>query len=136
MKDMRVKLSILWVFAVFNYLYADVIALFDLTGSKKAIAGNTGAPHMTQGVLLGIAIFMEIPIAMVVLSRILKYRTNRWANIIAGGLETAVVFISTVLWPLFTGTPPTYYYIFFGTIEIACTSLIVWFAWKWPEEAT
>jgi hypothetical protein len=24
--------------------------------------------------------------------------------------------------------------LFFGTIEVACTSLIVWYAWRWPRE--
>jgi threonine/homoserine/homoserine lactone efflux protein len=30
---------------------------------------------------------------------------------------------------------PTTYYAFFKVIEVACTALIVWFAWKWrnPE---
>ena len=135
MENMRVKLSTLWVFATLNYLYADVIALFDLVGSKRATTGNTGPPHMTQGVLLGIAIFMEIPIAMVVLSRVLKYRANRWANIIAGTIETAAVVLSTVFFPILNGTPPTLYYLFLGTIEVVCTSLIVWYAWKWPKEA-
>ena len=73
---------------------------------------------------------MEIPIAMVLLSQILKYRANRWANIITAIIMTAVQFSS-----LFFGSPPTIYYIFFSIIEISCTALIVWFAWKWrnPE---
>jgi hypothetical protein len=29
------------------------------------------------------------------------------------------------------GTRPTLYYLFFAAIEIACTSLIVWYAWHW-----
>lgn len=26
---------------------------------------------------------------------------------------------------------PTIYYVFFSAIEIVCTSMIVWYAWKW-----
>jgi hypothetical protein len=72
---------------------------------------------------------METSIAMVLLSRVLKYRANRWANIIAGIINTAAVSFS-----LFAGKPAPYY-VFFATIEIACTSFIVWYAWKWrnPE---
>ena len=33
---------------------------------------------------------------------------------------------------LFAGTP-THYYIFFSIIEIACTSFIVCYAWKWTN---
>ena len=129
MKDMKVKLSTLWVFVMFNYIYADILTLMDPAVLKEIITGTVGGLEMTQGFLLGAAILMEIPIAMVVLSRVLKYRANRWANIIAGTIKTAAVFLS-----LFVGTPAMYY-TFFATIEIACTLLIVWYAWKWvnPE---
>lgn len=128
MEDMKVKLSILWIFVLFNYLYADVLTLMDPELFKQFITGNVGGIHFTQGFLLGAAILMEIPIAMVLLSRVLKHRVNRWANIIAGILMTVVQFSS-----LFFGSPPTMYYIFFSIIEIACTALIVWYAWKWTN---
>ena len=75
---------------------------------------------------------MEIPIAMVILSRILKYRANRWTNIIAGTIMAAVQILT-----LFIGIP-TIYYVFFSVIEIACVLFIVWTAWKWknPENVT
>ena len=82
---------------------------------------------MTQGFLLGAAILVEIPIAMVLLSRFLTYRANRWANILAGSVMTVVQFST-----LFFGTS-TIYYVFFSIIEIATTVLIVWFAWNWRE---
>ncbi len=129
MKDMKVKLSTLWVFVMFNYIYADILTLMDPAVLKEIITGTVGGLEMTQGFLLGAAILMETAIVMVVLSRVLKYRANRWANIIAGVIHTAAVFLS-----LFVGTPAMYY-TFFATIEIACTLLIVWYAWKWvnPE---
>jgi hypothetical protein len=130
MEAMKVKVSTLWIFAMFNYLYCDVLALFDPVTQKSITTGAAGGLQFTQGFLLGAAVLMEIPIAAVLLSQVLKYRANRWANIIAGIIMTAIQFLS-----LFAGTPPTLYYIFFSTIEIACTLLIVWFAWKWrnPE---
>ena len=72
---------------------------------------------------------MEIPIAMVLLSRVLKYRANRWANIIAGTIMTVALILT-----LFVAVP-TLYYVFFSVIEITCTAVIVWYAWKWrnPE---
>ncbi len=127
MRDMKVKLSLLWTFAMFNYLYADVTALMDSSVLKELMKGYAGPIQITQGFLLGGAILMETAIAMVLLSRVLKYRANRWANIIAGVIHTAAVFSS-----MFVGTPAPYY-IFFGTIEIACTLLIIWYAWKWPK---
>jgi hypothetical protein len=70
---------------------------------------------------------METAIAMVLLSRILRYRANSWANIVVGVIHTVAVFAS-----MFVGTPDPYY-LFFGTNEIACTLFIVWYAWTWPN---
>jgi threonine/homoserine/homoserine lactone efflux protein len=96
---------------------------------KQYMTGNVNGMQINQGFLLGASILMEIPIAMVLLSRILKNRANRWANIIAGAIMTIVQFLALV------ATPPTPYGIFFSIIEIASTALIVWFAWNWrnPE---
>ena len=121
MQDRKVVLSTLWIFATLNYLYADVFTLFFSPAAKEAMT-------MTAGMVLGFAVLMETAIAMVLLARILRYRANRSANIIAGVLHTAAV-----VWSLFGGTPPALYYIFFATIEIACTLFIVWYAWKWAN---
>jgi hypothetical protein len=127
MEDMKIKFQTLWIFVMFNYLYCDVLGLHDPTVLKELITGHAGSLQITQEFLLGAAILMETAIAMVLLSRVLKYRANRWANIIAGVIHTAAVSLS-----MFVGKPALYY-IFFGTIEIVCTSLIVWYAWRWTN---
>jgi hypothetical protein len=126
--DMRARLSTLWIFVMFNYLYCDVLGLMDPESLKGFMNGNVGGIEITQGFLLSASILMEIPIAMVLLSRVLKYRANRWANIVAGILMTVVQFST-----LFFGSSPTPFYLFFSVIEIACTSVIVWYAWKSPD---
>ena len=131
MVDRKVGLSTLWVFVMFNFLYADVIALFDVVYNGKPGA-NGGSIQFTPGTLLGVSVLMEIPIAMVVLSRVLKYRPNRWTNIVAGIAYTAVTLIVQFILPLSNGTATTYY-LFFGAIEILSTLLIVWYAWKCPK---
>ncbi len=130
MDGIKARFSTLWIFVVLNYLYCDVVSLMDPELLKQYMAGNVGGIHMTQGFLLSAAILMEISISMVLLSRVLEFGANRWANIIAGTITTAVQFST-----LFFGSSPTSYYIFFSIIEIACTALIVWYAWKWrnPE---
>jgi Family of unknown function (DUF6326) len=122
MKDRKVTLSTLWIFAVLNYIYADVFTAMDpLT--------DNGSVHMTHGLMLGAAVLMETAIVMIPLSRILKYRVNRWANIVAGAIHTAAVILS-----LFVGrTVPPSYYVFFASVEIVSTSVIVCYAWKWPN---
>jgi len=119
--DIKVKLSTLWIFVLFNMIYADIISLMDPASPiREAMKGAALPP----GGLLAGAILMETSIAMVLLSRVLKRQANRWANIVAGAIN-----IVAVIW----GGQPRSYYIFYATIEVLCMSLIVWHAWKWSD---
>jgi hypothetical protein len=131
MEDIRVRLSVLWLFATLNYIYADVFFCIDVLGSGN---GGSRILHFSQGAWLGVAILMEIPMAMILLARILKPRANRWANIVAGIIETAAVLLTSFILPAFHLMGTSSYYLFFGAVEVACTSLIVWYAWRWPRE--
>jgi hypothetical protein len=125
--DTRVLLSTLWIFVILNYLYCDLIGLMDANFLKGYLSGNINGMQITQGFLLGASILMEISIAMVLLSRILKYRANRFANIIAGTITTLVQTAT-----LFIG-PGTMYYLFFSILEIATTASIICIAWQWTK---
>jgi len=127
--DMKSRLSTLWIFASLNYLYCDVASLMDPQLLPQYLRGNVNGLKFTPGFLLAAGVLVEIFIAMVLLSRLLPYRANRWANIAAGTVLTAVQ-IATVLF-----TAPAPYYAFFSAIEIATTVTIVWYAWKWTEPA-
>jgi hypothetical protein len=79
---------------------------------------------------------MEIPIAMILACRMLPFRANRLANIISGGVITLVNGFLTFVLPLINGyfRDPVYpAYVWFATIETACTSVIIWKAWTWSE---
>jgi Family of unknown function (DUF6326) len=133
MHDTKERLSLLWIFALLNYLYADVLALFAFVGSPNS------APHLPQWALLGSAVLMEIPIALILASRLLPFRANQLANIIAGGVMTLTNGFLTFVLPLTNGDfrDPVYpAYVFFATIETVCTSVIIWRAWTWsPKDA-
>ena len=124
-QDRKGRLSTLWVFVTLNYLYCDVLTLMDSAKLKQFLAGRVGGMSFTQEILLASGVLMEIPIAMILLSRLLKYRTNRMANVGAGVTMTAVQVAT-----LFMGSATAYYW-FFSIVEIACTSMIVWYAWNW-----
>ena len=124
---MKDKLSLLWLFATLNYLYCDIVTVMDPSKLKQFAAGSVNGFEISQGFLLGASILVEIPIAMVLLSKILKPRINKWANIVAGIIMTVVQF-STLL-----GNQPTNYYLFFSFIEIATTLLIIFYAWRWDK---
>ena len=118
----------MWIFALLNYLYADVLALFDIVGSPNL----ADAPHLPPWALPASAVLMEIPIAMIVACRLLPYGANRLANIITGAILTLVNGFLTFVPPLVGArTPALPEYLFFATIETVCTSVIVWKAWTW-----
>jgi hypothetical protein len=122
-KDRKMVLSTLWTFATLNYIYADVFTVFFIPGAQASTAA------MPAGAALAFAVLMETAIAMVLLSRLLKYGANRWANIIVAAIHTAAVLFFTFL----GGTSPAPFSAFFAVIEIACTLFIIWYAWNWPK---
>ena len=126
---MRVRLQSLWIFVIFNYLYCDLLSNMDASVLKGLLNGQIAGFQFNQQFMLNSALLMEIPIAMVLLSRLLNYRSNRWANIIAGSIMTIVQIGS-----LFFGTAPTLHYIFYTVIEAGCTAVIVWLAFRWHAE--
>ena len=124
----KIKLSLLWLFVMLNYIYADILTLMDSSVLNELIAGAAGSLEITPTFLFFGAILMEIPIAMIFLSLILERKVSRLANIFAGSIKTFAV-----LGTMFVGTPALYY-AFFGVIEIVTTVSIVYIAWNWPKE--
>lgn len=122
--DTKALLSTLWIVVAINMVKADVLSLY-IPGSVDEVAktaGDTPIPLL----MLGGAILMEISILMILLSRVLERGVNRWANIVAGAITIAFVAIGGATYP---------HYIFIATIEVICLVLIIWFAWKWRNEA-
>jgi len=122
MRDLGTRLSTLWVVVMFNMVFADILGFIKPGELQTLWAGQAGV-HVTQGVLLGFAVLLEIPIAMIFVSRILKPTPNRWANTVAAVITTAFVVVggSVDLHHL--------YYVFFAAVEVACMALIVWSVW-------
>ena len=123
MNDMGTRLSALWVVVMFNMVFADILG-FIVPGALAA--GPTGV-QVTQGLLLMFAVLLEIPIAMIFVSRILRPGPNRWANTAAAVITTAFVV---------GGGSPYLHYYFFATVEIACMALIVWTVSRRSSETT
>ena len=124
--DTKALLSTLWIVVMINMAYADILSLhipgvFDEVAKTSA---STGA-SISQLMLVG-AIMLEIPVAMIILSRVLKYGVNRWVNIVASLVTIAYIWGGMSSYP---------HYIFIASIETICLLLIIWFAWTWrnPE---
>ncbi|MGB5846770.1 MAG: DUF6326 family protein [Anaerolineales bacterium] len=123
MKEVKVKLSALWVALMLTYLLGDVLRIF--SGDFKA--GEIVGMQASQGLFLGMAILFVIPILMVILSLTLNYPVNRWANIIV-----AIIFFVINL----IGLPgyPSAYDKFLIVVGLVFNILTVWYAWKWPQQ--
>ena len=129
--DRGMLLSSLWIFAMFNYLYADVMSLMDPSLRDAYASGvvQGSALRITPIFLLYGAILMETAMLMVVLPRILRRGANRAVNIVVGVIHTLAVVGS-----LFVGSGPAPYYILCASFEIPTTILIVILAAAWKKE--
>src|SRR3954467_11237187 len=76
--DMKSKLSTLWIFVSLNYLCCDVSSLMDPELLPQYLRGNVHGLQFSPMFLLSAGILVEIFIAMVLLSRVL--RTGRIAG--------------------------------------------------------
>jgi len=123
--DSKVLLSSLWIFLTANCIYRDILSNMEPGTLQGYLAGKVGEINITQGFLLAAAIMMEIPFAMIILSRVLKGAANRWANCLAS-LLLIVIEIGT----MGIGTTPTLHYLFYSVIVIVCNLFIIWYAWK------
>lgn len=120
--DTKVLLSILWIAVMVNMLKADILSLF-IPGAAEEVAktaASSGA-SIPQLMLVG-AVMGQIGIAMIVLSRVLKYGINRWVNIVAGLVTIAYIWGGMASYP---------HYIFIASVETLCLLLIIGFAWTW-----
>jgi len=127
---MRVKLSLLWVFVSLNYVLCDLLSNMYAPDLKQLVDGVVGGIEVTQAFLLLAGISLEIPFAMILLSRFLRPRANRWVNVAAGAIMAVYQLAS-----FFAGSAPTVHYIFFSVVEVACDLSIVALALRWRPDA-
>ena len=126
LNDLGTRLSTLWIVVMFNMVFADILTFIKPGALQELWAGQAGV-QITPGLLLAFAILIEVPIAMIFVSRILKPGPSRWANTVAAVVTTAFVVGGGSLTP---------HYVFFASVEIACMALIVWSVWKQRDSET
>lgn len=109
-----------------NILKADILSLYIPSAVEEVARTSASAGTSIPQLMLVGAVMGQIGIAMVVLSRVLKYGINRWANIVASITTIAYIWGGMASYP---------HYIFIATVETLCLLLIIGFAWTWrnPE---
>lgn len=120
--DTKALLSTLWIVVMINMLKADILSLF-IPGAAEEVARTSASAgaSIPQLMLVG-AVMGQIGIAMIVLSHVLKYGVNRWANIVAGIVTMAYIWGGMASYP---------HYIFIAAVETLCLLLIIGLAWTW-----
>ncbi|MDA0268366.1 MAG: DUF6326 family protein [Cyanobacteria bacterium] len=124
--ETQAKLSTLWMFYLFNVIFRDIHELIKPGFIEQVMTGTFNGIQITEELLLFGGFVAEVPIAMVLFSRLLPYGANRWANIIA-----AVITLAFEINNGTTDLDDTFHMI----IEIAALCFIIWSAWRWRNPA-
>lgn len=121
--DTKVLLSTLWIFVLINMIYADIIGMLR-PGYIELL--NQMSQKLSSSTILIFSVLMEIPILMILLSRILSINFNKIANYIA--VPISIVYV------IFGGLDnPPVSYIFFATIEISTMAFILLLSFRWKQ---
>ena len=131
MLDVRIILSVLWIARLLSGLQGDTYRLSDPVALQSILANN-GAVVVTNELLLVMSIIFVVPTFMSLLTLILKYPAVRWVNL-AIGLFLAVFDLVFLVLALLQWRS-TGYEIVWSIAYLVCTTLIVWYAWRWPKQ--
>ena len=124
----KTLLSTLWIFVLVNMVYADILGMLRpgyldfLEKMSQQLTGST---------VLLFAVFMEIAIAMILLSRVLAYKANRRAHFIALPLTILWVVVPSLMPSLGSTTPPSY--LFFAFVEVVTMLFMLGYVWQWKK---
>ena len=118
-------LSTLWVFILLNMVFRDLHQLGKKGFIEEIMTGVVNGVKITDELMLFGGFLAEIPILMVLLSRILDDKANKWANIIASVI-TMLVLISAL-------PSADMDDVFFMIIEVVAFLSIIRIAWKLPS---
>ncbi|MBE9048448.1 hypothetical protein IQ255_29400 [Pleurocapsales cyanobacterium LEGE 10410] len=125
--EMKAKLSTLWMFFLLNTIFRDIHEFIEPGFIEQVMTGTFNGTLITEHLLLLGGFVAEVPISMVLLSRLLPYGANRWANIIA-----AVITLSFEIKNGTTDLDDTFHMV----IEITALFSIIWSAWRWRNPAS
>ena len=122
MLEMKATLSTLWMFYLFNVIFRDIHEFIEPGFIEQVMTGTLNGIQITEPLLLFGGVVAEVPIAMVLFSRLLPYGPNRRANIIAAAITLAFEINNGT-----TDLDDTFHMV----MEMATLSFILWSAWRW-----
>ena len=128
--DVRITLAALWIAGMLASLNGDTYRLSDPVALKASLA-NTAPVVASSELLVVMSIIFVVPIFMSFLTLTLKNPAIRWANRIIGIFFAAfdLVFLGLALFQWRSAG----YEIVWSIAYLVFTTLVVWYAWKWPN---
>lgn len=123
--DKKVLLSTLWLFVLLNIIFRDLHEFASPGFLQEVLSGYVNGMKITEELIFIGAIVAQVPIFMVLLSRVLKRKTNRWANVGASIFQIAITI---------SALPRVPADILHAIIEIAALLSIIWIALKWSTQ--
>lgn len=120
-------LSLLWIYLTVNYIYCDVFTLHLAKYLEAFLSGDVGGMKITEEFLLIFSGVMQIPMIMIVLSRFLTFKPNKYLNIGAGIITTSIQTFTVTM-------GGTLHYMFFSFFEICTGLLVIYLAITWKQE--
>lgn len=122
----QLLLSTMWIFVILNMIYADILGMLR-PGYLEAL--DRISQELTGSAVLLFAIFMEMVIVMVPLSRFLHRTANRWVHFVVIPLSILWVVVPSFIPSLGDSTPLSY--MFFAAVETATMLAMLWCVWNW-----
>lgn len=113
----RTLISTLWIFVLFNMILRDLHE-FPTEGYIQELMSL----KLSEEIMLLFAFVVEIPISMIILSRILNDRANKWVNIVA--------ILITSLGILYTLPSGDLDEVFFALVNAIAFLVIILNLWK------
>ena len=128
-KERKSLLSTMWIFVILNMIYADILGMLR-PGYLEFL--DQMSQKLTGSAVLLFAVFMEVVIVMVPLSKMLNRKANRWVHFVTVPLSILWVIVPSLMPSLGDSTPLSY--IFFASVEVITMLSMLWFVWKWPKQ--
>lgn len=119
-EDVRIILAGIWVSLMLTYLLGDVLRIF----AGDFTPGEVNGTQAGQAIWMAAALFMLIPIVMVVFTLTLPYPAIRWVSI---GAAVFLFLFNLVGLPTYPGA----YDKFLIGVGLVFNVLTVWYAWRW-----
>lgn len=114
-------LSTLWVFVLLNMIFRDLHEFLNGGFIEELMSLKVSEQEM-----LFYGFVLELPISMVLFSRILNDKANKWANISVASI--------TMLGMLSNLQSADMDDIFFTAVNLIAFLVIIWIAWKLPSK--